>query len=105
MQYEVVLLSKAQEEFHAIVDWLVSRSPRGASRWLAAYGKVIDRLEREPDHFALAPENEQFSVSIRQALFQTPRGRTYRLIFTVAEKQVRILHLRGPGQDAVSHED
>lgn len=101
MNYEVVLLSTAQREFHEIVDWLVQRSNTGATNWLKAYEGLVARLEHEPTSFGLAPENEMFPYTIQQALFRTQAGRMYRVLFTVVGKQVRVLHLRGPGQDAV----
>ena len=99
MNYEVVLLRNAQSEFHAIVDWLVQRSPQGAMKWLEAYEQVVNRLESDPESFGFAPENDSTTHTVRQSLFQTPRGKTYRLLFTVVGRQVRVLHLRGPGQD------
>ena len=56
------------------------------------------------DHAAscpLAPENEWFDEEIHERLFKTKRGSPYRLLFVVARTQVRILHVRGPGQDLV----
>ena len=101
MSYEVILLRSAQKEFNTIVDWLAARSQSGTLSWLTAYEHVIERLEREPDGFGLAPENEFVSYTIQQSLFQTRYGRTYRVLFTLVGQQVRVLHLRGPGQDAV----
>ena len=46
----------------------------------------------------LAPEDEFVDEEIRQAFFQTRRGQRYRVLFTVIDNEVRVLHIRGPHQ-------
>jgi hypothetical protein len=42
---------------------------------------------------------------IRQTLFKTPRGRTYRMVFTILGSDVRVLAIRGPGQAPLTRND
>ena len=39
------------------------------------------------------------------ARLKTRRGRPYRLLFTLDDCEVRVLHVRGPGQDLVSADE
>ena len=42
---------------------------------------------------------------VRHMTFKTRRGRPYRLLFTLADREARVLHVRGPGQDLVSADE
>jgi mRNA-degrading endonuclease RelE of RelBE toxin-antitoxin system len=39
---------------------------------------------------------------VRESLFKTRRGLIYRILFTIRENTVIILHVRAPGQDLVA---
>jgi plasmid stabilization system protein ParE len=101
MGYEVVLLRRAQTDFDAILNWLSINSPAALERWFDSYEKILERLEREPLSFGYAPENEILASSVRHALFRSGRNSVYRLLFLIADNQVRVLRIRGPGQDFV----
>lgn len=98
MSFRVHVLARAERELDAILVWLVRRSPQGAARWLAAFEDAKDRLASNPLLCGLAPENDFVDAEIRQAIFKTRRGRRYRALFTIIGEEVRILHIRGPGQ-------
>ena len=104
MGYEVVLLRRAQSDFDSILNWLSTNSPAALERWFDSYENVLERLEREPLSFGYAPENEILAASVRHALFRSGRGFVYRLLFVIVDNQVRVLHIRGPGQDFVRAE-
>jgi plasmid stabilization system protein ParE len=105
MKRTVLVLPRAQRQVREIAQWLAERSAQGAARWLDAYDRTIERLEEQADSCGLAPENEFVAPEIRQMLFKTPKGRTYRTLFTIAGADVRILAIRGPGQQLVSPQD
>ena len=105
MSYEVVLLRTAGKDLTEIVDWIAARSNEGAQRWLEAFQRTVGFLEENPERFAVAPENDTFSVTLRQALFKTRRGKFYRVLFTIAGSEVRVLHIRGPGQQLIDTDD
>lgn len=100
MSYEVVLLQNAQQEFNETIDWIATYSQAGVQSWMSAFEKVLLRLENDPFSFGLAIENASVEYEVRQATFRTVRGKYYRLLFTIVGNQVRVLHLRSPGQDA-----
>jgi plasmid stabilization system protein ParE len=104
MKREVLLVRQAEADLDAILTWLRNRSSSGARNWLAALEAALHWLEANAASCPHAPEDDWFVEEIRDHLFKTKRGRPYRLLFTVAGKQVRVLHIRGPGQDLVRPE-
>lgn len=101
MKRDVLLSRTAESDLDSILSWLGKRSHQGAKNWLAALETAIDWLSENAPSSPLAPENESFEEEIRERLFKTKRGRYYRLLFVIAGRQVRILHIRAPGQDFV----
>ncbi len=98
MTFQVRETELATRDGDAIFLWLHERSPEGARSWLDAYDAMLDRLAQRAPSFGLAPESEHTSLDVRQALFKTRKGRTYRALFTVMENEVFVLRVRGPGQ-------
>jgi plasmid stabilization system protein ParE len=105
MAFEVVLQRQAQADFDNILAWLAEKFPNALPKWLDSYERVLSRLEQDPSAFTFAPEDEVLKSSIRQALFWTGGGYVYRLLFVIADYEVRVLHIRGPGQDYVRIEN
>jgi len=100
MNYRIHTLRHAQRDVDCILDWIANRrqSPQGAAKWLKAFETSVAALATFPQRYSLAHEDEIADVELRQFLFKTPRGRTYRGIFCVMEDEIRILRIRGPGQ-------
>lgn len=105
MSFRVVLEPRAHQQFQHIVRWLSERFPSGAEHWLDAFDDAIEQLERNADGCSLAPENSLVKRDIRRTLFKTPRGRIYRMVFTIVESDVRVLAIRGPGQAPLKRRD
>jgi plasmid stabilization system protein ParE len=105
MGFRVVLLRRAEDEVDSILAWLVERSPQGAQSWLAALERAKTDLAENPGSFGLAPEDAFVDMEVRQVIFKTRRGRRYRAIFTIVENELRILHVRGPGQSTLGADD
>jgi plasmid stabilization system protein ParE len=101
MKRDVLLTRQAEADLDAILSWLAKRSHRGAKNWLAVLEAAIDWLEDNAASCPVAPENDAFVQEIRERLFKTNKGQPYRLLFVLAGRQVRILHIRGPGQDFI----
>ncbi len=104
MSFRVLLEPRAHQQFKQITR-LSERSPSGAEHWLDAFDDAIEQLERNADGCSLAPENSLVKREIRQTLFKTPRGRMYRMVFTIVESDVRVLAIRGPGQAPLKRRD
>ena len=105
MKYEVVALRRADADVRHIARWIAQRSLQGAESWLDAYEELLERLTESADTYASATEDADFDIPLKQALFGTPRGRTYRALFTIVGNQVRILRIRGPGQPTLVQDE
>jgi len=92
------MLPRAQDDFETMFSYIWKRSPEGANNWRQAFELATKRLKTNPQSCGLAPEDKQFDFELRQLLFKTRYGRTYRAVFRVDEPRVSILRLCGPGQ-------
>ncbi|NEP40582.1 MAG: type II toxin-antitoxin system RelE/ParE family toxin [Okeania sp. SIO2H7] len=94
MEYRVeitdVALAEAEEAYMWMIDQL---SPETAEKWFDGLMESVESLNKSPKRCSLAPENDVFSEEIRQLLYGKGRG-TYRILFTVSESTVYILHVR-----------
>jgi plasmid stabilization system protein ParE len=104
MNYRPRITSEAQRDFYRIYDNIVERSESGAASWANAFYEALKTLERDP-HRGFAPESQQYDEEIRQLLFKTRAGRTYRALFVMRGEEVLILHIRGPGQDLMTTDE
>jgi plasmid stabilization system protein ParE len=105
MTYDVGLAARAERDAREIRDWIAERSTAGAQRWLDALDHAMARLAEDPLKFALASESDAFPMDLREILFKTRSGNTYRALFHVEGEKVQVLTIRGPGQPFVTPED
>ena len=98
MNYRLRIYPRAEADIEHILHWMVRHSPAGALRWYAAFDEAAANLAVNPHRCGIARENAYVEPEIRQMLFRTHRGRTYRVLFTIAGDEVRLLRVRGPGQ-------
>jgi len=105
MRLTLRILPRAEQDAQAIFAYISSRSSDGAIRWWHAFEKAAGDLPKSPERYGLAPENHLSEFKIRQFLFKTPHGRTYRGVFVVIGSQVRVLRVRGPGQAKLSADE
>lgn len=99
MSFSVWELPRAKEDKQAILEWLLGRSRQGAAAWLDASDDALDRLRGNADSCGQALENHDCpQVDVRQLLFKTRRGRVYRIVFFIDQRDVFVLRVRGPGQ-------
>jgi plasmid stabilization system protein ParE len=99
MTFEVNLLPRAEADIQQIVQFLAERSSQGAAAWWQRWEQAIDELRDRPLQLGLAPESSKYDIDVRQLLFKTRRGRTYRALFTVVGRGVWVLTVRGPRQN------
>jgi hypothetical protein len=85
--------------------YIHTRSKSGAAAWNSAFHKARRRLEESPEAFAECQEGDVFDCPVREVLFGTRKGLTYRIVFTVEDGEVQILRIRGPGQAPVDPSD
>lgn len=99
------IFPRAEQDAQKIFDWIAERSPQGANHWFAAFQVATRKVLENPLSYALAPENELLQCDLRQFLFKTRQGNVYRGLFTVADDEIRILRIRGPGQPPLSRDE
>jgi plasmid stabilization system protein ParE len=105
MTYELVVLRRAEQELNAAADWIAEYSPGAAARWFNSFVHALLSLEKNPQRCGLAPENVASSYELRQLIYRPRQGRSFRAIFTIQGNQVRVLRIRGAGQDLLSDEE
>ena len=101
--YRLAVSQRADQDADAIFDWITERSAEGAIHWFQALRTTLRSLTNSPESHSRAPEAETLGRDIRQAFFKTRRGRTYRVLFVVAEDIVHVVAVRGYGQDIATH--
>lgn len=100
------ILARARADINHVFDWLERRSKKGAATWYEALFRAVERIVENPEGFLTASESlSRWHRQIHQALFKTPRGRRYRIIFELTESEIRLLRVRGPGQPALRRRD
>ncbi len=105
MTCQVVVLRRAERELDAAADWIAEYSPEAAARWFSSFVDVLLSLENNPQRCGFAPKNDASSYELRQLIYRPRQGRTFRAIFTIKGNQVRVLRIRGAGQDLLAAED
>ena len=100
-KYKVVLHSDAESDIESSFKWgCRAWGENNAKLWVRKLRRAIRKqLTSLPMACPLAPESEQLGVSIRHLII----GR-YRVLFTVAERTVTILYVRGPYIGLISEE-
>jgi plasmid stabilization system protein ParE len=105
MKFELRVHRRAHREYQQILRFIKEQSRQGATAWARAFDKALSRLEEFADTFPLAAEDELVDFEVREILFKTRRGLVYRALFTLTDRKVHILHIRGPGQDFLTADD
>ena len=100
-KFRVIVQPEAEGNITEILTWIAERSAQGANAWHAALVKAIEYLGTRADSMPLAHESRHFDCEIRELLFKTRRGLSYRLLFTIQGSDVHLLYVRGPGQDSL----
>jgi plasmid stabilization system protein ParE len=104
MTYRVIATARARHDVDVCFNYIASKNPAGAVSWIDAYEQALQSLQRDP-HRGLAPESESFTEPIREKIFKTRQGRSYRILFVVRDDTVFVIHVRGPGQELMTHEE
>ena len=91
--YQVIILPSAERDIGEAYEWLAEQEAEAAIRWYNRLLEVIFSLDTFPERCPLAPESEFFNVEIRE-IFHGRRQHKYRILFTMRENEVYILHVR-----------
>jgi plasmid stabilization system protein ParE len=93
MKLCVFIETRAVRDLDEASGWVAERSPEAAERWLNAIEAEIYSLAHFPERCPLARENGQFPYELRQLVYGKRHG-PYRIIFTVRNAAVHVLHVR-----------
>ena len=105
MSYAVRILPVAAADRESIFRYILDRSPQGALAWETAYENALRKLRENPLLYGLASESNGLEIDLRQLLFSTRSGHTYRIVFRIDSDTVTIYRLRGPGQAPLGSSD
>jgi plasmid stabilization system protein ParE len=97
------IVERARANVDNIFNWLVTRSVKVQS--LGTWRLIVERIASAPETDAEAAESDQLGRPLKQSLFKTRRGRTYRIVFQVDQGEIIILRVRGPGQAPLRNRD
>jgi plasmid stabilization system protein ParE len=92
-RWNVIVELPAQQDLAEARAWIAERNPRAADRWFNSIYDTIGSLELFPERCPLAPESWFLSAEIRE-IFHGRRRHKYRILFTVSENRVHVLHVR-----------
>ena len=92
-RWNVIVEHPAQRDIAEARLWLVEREPDAAERWFNSIYDTIGSLEIFPERCPLAPESKSLNAEIRE-IFHGRRQHKYRVLFTVTENEVHVLHVR-----------
>jgi plasmid stabilization system protein ParE len=94
MIFRVETTPSAEREAQAILEWLLDRrAGETGLRWFLNLEQAIQSLSHFPERCSLAPENERFPFEVRQLLYGR-RTHIYRILFTIEQDTVYVLHIR-----------
>jgi plasmid stabilization system protein ParE len=92
-RWRVVIELSAQHDIEDAYLWLADREPDAAMRWFNSIHDTIGSLQTFPERCPLAPETDFFDREIHQ-IFHGRRQHKYRILFTISERNVHVLHVR-----------
>jgi plasmid stabilization system protein ParE len=101
MNYTLVIQARAKRDIHRIVTWIRKRSPAGSQRWVNALVKATNSIVDNPTGLPLASELPLQELRVREKLFKTRQGLTYRILFLIDGDSAYIVRVRGPRQRPV----
>jgi plasmid stabilization system protein ParE len=94
MTFRVETTAEAEQDADAILEWLISQHAGDTGlRWFLALQDAIASLAQFPERCSLAPENSTFPFEVRHLLYGDP-PHVYRILFTIEDRTVYILHVR-----------
>jgi plasmid stabilization system protein ParE len=94
MAFRVETTAPADEDADSILEWLASEHAGDTGiRWFLALEDAIASLANLPHRCPLAPENAKFPFEVRQLLYGR-KPHVYRILFTIENGTVYILHIR-----------
>jgi plasmid stabilization system protein ParE len=105
MKYRVSLTGRAARDIDEALARLCGQGAvSAASRWYVRLMAAFATLEREPQRCPIAPESEEIGIELRELHFGRRRG-VYRILFTIEERAVNVVHIRHSARDTLRPDD
>ena len=101
MNYRVVIETRAIRDIDEATGWIAAQASDAAERWFNAIEAEINTLSHFPERCPRAREDGLFKYELRQLVFGRRHGR-YRVIFTIFEDTVHVLHVRHGARPAMT---
>jgi plasmid stabilization system protein ParE len=92
-RHQVIILPSAESDISEAYEWIAERDADAAIRWYNRLMELILALDVFPERAPLAPESKSLHREIRE-IFHGRRHYKYRILFTVTESEVHVLHVR-----------
>lgn len=91
-RYRIIFEAPAVADLQASYDWGCRYwGVEQANKWVRELRQTcLHQLATLPERHPIAPENGEFSETVRQMII----GR-YRVLYTIRSRRVHILHIRG----------
>ena len=103
MTFRVETTAAAEHDADTILDWLLSEHARDTGmRWFLALQEAIASLAEFPERCPLAPEKAAFPFEVRHLLYGR-KPHVYRILFTIEEQTVYVLHIRHGRRQPLRH--
>ncbi|HEX5726549.1 MAG TPA: type II toxin-antitoxin system RelE/ParE family toxin [Longimicrobiaceae bacterium] len=96
MTYDVQVERQADADIEEAYAYYLEHAPGYADGWLDGLREALGSLRRMPQRCGLARENRFFKAEIRQLLYES-----YRVLFTIRERRVHVLHIRHQARDTL----
>lgn len=104
MAFQVSLTQQAKNEIDTAYSWLKELNPDYADNWFRGLMNTIATLQEKPRRCPLALEADVFTEELHQLIYGKLRNK-YRVLFTIREDTVFVLHIRHSSQSPLNIED
>lgn len=99
MSFQVQVAARAKRDVRKIIRWIAEHSPGQAALWHFDFLAAVDSLQNFPARCPVVRESAE-SKELRQLLFDK-----YRIIFSIEDETVVILHVRRQRQRPLSSDE
>ena len=100
MNYRVEVDPDVRQQMIDAARYIARTAPLNAQRWYEGLEAAIQSLKQMPAACALARENDAFDIELRQLVYKS-----HRIIFTIRDDIVRVLHVRHTAMLPIDPED
>lgn len=105
MSFRVVLTARAERDRDSAYQWFADNYSRTfAARWYNGLQSALSSLAENPARCGLAHENDKFPFELRELLYGS-RVNKHRVLFSIHEELVLVLHIRHSARRDLTQED